>query len=65
MSFEIVEDDMDLPLGMPGHNPVHEIEELDAPAAAVMLGADLAAGNVERGEQGCGAMPFVVVPSDR
>jgi len=40
-----------LPLGMLGHDPVHEVEELDAPAAAVMLGVDFAAGNVERCEQ--------------
>jgi len=46
---------------MLGHDPVHEVEELDAPAAAVMLGVDLAAGNVERCEQGGGAMSLVVM----
>ena len=61
VGVEIVEDDVDLPLGMLGHDPVHEIEELDAPAAAVMLGADLAAGDVEGGEQGGGAVPLVIV----
>ena len=45
---------MDLPLGMLGHDQIHEIEELDAPAAAVMPGADIAAGNVEGCEsEGC------------
>ena len=59
MSVEIVEDDMNLPPRMLGHDPVHEVAELDTPTAAVMLGADLAAGNIERGEQGRGAMPFM------
>src|SRR5262249_23644094 len=49
------------PLGMLGHDLVHEVEELDAPAPAVMLGVDLAAGNVERCEQGGSAMSLVVM----
>jgi hypothetical protein len=60
VGIKIVEDDMDLPPRMPGHDTVHEVEELDAPAVAVVPGADLAVGDVEDGEQSCGAMPRVV-----
>jgi hypothetical protein len=38
---------MNLPLGMRGHDAVHEIQELDAPAAPVLLGSKLAGGDVE------------------
>ncbi len=61
MGVEVVEDNMNLLLGMRGHDAVHEIEELDAPAAAVMLGSNLAGGDVESGEQRRGAVPLVVV----
>lgn len=61
LGVEIVKNDVDLPLGMLGHDLVHEIEKLDAQAAAVMLGADLAAGDVEGCEQGGGAVPLVIV----
>jgi hypothetical protein len=40
---------------------VHEIQELDAPAALVMAGLDQASGNIERGEQGRGPVPIVGV----
>jgi len=47
---------MDVPLWVLGHNPVHEVEELDALAAAVVFGADLAGGNIEGGKQRGGAV---------
>lgn len=56
---EIVEDDMDLAVGMTGRDAVHEVEEL---ATALMLEVgrlDLAGGDVQRGEQGRGAVPLV------
>jgi hypothetical protein len=35
VGVEIVENDADLPLGLLGHDPVHEIEKLDAPTSRV------------------------------
>ena len=52
---------MDLAAGMFGNQTVHEIEELDAPAALIMAGLDQASGNIERGEQGRGPVTFVRV----
>src|SRR5262249_32964273 len=61
VGVEIVENDMDLPLWMLGHDLVHEVEDADAPAAAVVFGVVFAAGTVERRDQGGGAMPLVVM----
>ena len=61
MGREIVEDDMDLLARIGGDDAVHEVEELDAPAALVMAGGDLAGEDVESGEQGRGAVALVVV----
>ena len=58
---EIVEDDMDFAFRIGGDNRVHEVEEFDAPASLVVTGEDFAAGHVERGEQRCGPVTFVVV----
>src|SRR3984957_7933332 len=40
VGVEIVQNPMDLPAGMFGHQAVHEIEELDAPAALIMAALD-------------------------
>ena len=48
---EIVEHDMDLAFRICGDDPVHEIEEFDAPASLVVAAQDLAAADVEGGEQ--------------
>jgi len=61
VGIEIVQNHMDLATGMVGHQAVHEIQELDAPAALVMAGLDQASGNIERGEQGRGPVPIVGV----
>lgn len=61
MGTEIVEDDVDLPCRAGSHDAVHEIEELDAPPALVVACHDLAAGDVEGGEQGRGAVARVMV----
>jgi hypothetical protein len=58
VSIEIVQDHMDLAASMIGNQAVHEIEELDTPAALIMAGLDQAAGNIERGEQGGGPVTF-------
>jgi hypothetical protein len=52
---------MDLAAGMFGNQTVHEIQELDAPAALIMTGLDQARGNIKRGEQGRGPVTFVGV----
>src|SRR5580704_3446626 len=61
VGIEIVQNHMDLAAGMFGNQAVHEIEELDTPAALIMAGLDQASGNVEGGEQGRGLMTFVGV----
>ena len=61
MGGEIVEDHMDLPIGMVGDDPVHEGEELDPPAALGMAADDFA----ERGEEGRGAVPVYNRAIDR
>jgi hypothetical protein len=58
VSIEIVQDHMDLAASMIGNQAVHEIEELDTPAALIMAGLDQASGNIERGEQGGGPVTF-------
>ncbi len=50
---------MDLALRMGGDDPVHEIEEFDPPMSFVMPGDDLAAADVQGGEQGRGPMPLL------
>jgi hypothetical protein len=46
---EIVDDDVDLFAPSGGDDLVHEIEELDVPAAPVVGGRDLAGGDLEGG----------------
>src|SRR6476620_11158629 len=59
--IEIVEDDVKRAIREGGNEAVHEAEELDA-AAALGMGCDDPAGSdLERGEQGRGAVPPVVV----
>jgi hypothetical protein len=58
VSIEIVQDHMDLAASMIGNQAVHQIEELDTPAALIMAGLDQASGNIERGEQGGGPVTF-------
>ena len=59
VGIEIVQNHMDLAAGMLGNQAVHEIHELDAPAALIMAGLDQARGNIEGGEQGRGAVTCV------
>ena len=47
VGIEIVQNHMDLAAGMFGHQAVHEIQELDTPAALIMTGLDQARGNIE------------------
>lgn len=61
VGVEVVEHDVDVLAWIGGNDPVHEIEEVGAPAAGLVNGADLAGGDLESGEQGCRSMTFVVV----
>ena len=61
VSFEVVEHDVDVLVWIGGDDPVHEVEEVGAPAAGLVNGSDLAGGDLESGEQGCRSMTFVVV----
>jgi hypothetical protein len=46
---EIVDDDVDLFAQSGGDDLVHEVEELDAPAAPAVAGRELAGGDLEGG----------------
>lgn len=61
VGVEVVQDDVDLPEGIGGHDAVHEIKELHPAAAPVVAGRDQSGGHFQGGEQGGGPVPFVVV----
>ncbi len=61
MGVQVVQDDVDLPARMIDDDAVHEMPELDAPAAPVMAGVDQAGDHIQGREQGRGAMAFVLV----
>ena len=48
---KIIQNHMDVLLGMSGQDSVHELEEFPATAAPVVTGLNLAAGNVESGKE--------------
>ena len=58
---QVVEDDVDLLVGIVGDHLVHEVEELGAPPALAVLGLDLTGGDLERREQGGRAAAPVLV----
>src|SRR5262245_2095075 len=58
---EVVEDDVKLAIREDGNNAVHEAEELDTTAPLGMRRNDSSSSHFERGEQGRGAVPLVVV----
>src|SRR6185369_5872696 len=59
--IEIVEDDVKRTIREGGNQAVHKAEELDAAAALGMRCDDPAGSDVERGKQGRGTVPPVVV----
>ncbi len=61
VDVEIVQDDMDVLVGVFGEQLFHEVQEVHAPAALVVAGLDLAGGHVEGGEQRGGAIALVLV----
>src|SRR5437764_13055291 len=61
MRVEMVDDDVTLAIRECGNDAVHEAEELDTAAPLGMRRDDPSGGDFERGEQGRGAVPLVVV----
>ena len=64
---QIVEDDMDVAVGVVGDNAVHEVKKFDAPTAAVVARPDHPGGDVKSGKQHRRAVPLVGMaePGDR
>ena len=62
---QIVQNDMQLAVGIGRDDPIHEMEELDPAATAVMPGDDLSRGDRQGGEAGRCAMPFVFMGEPR
>src|SRR6266498_5386961 len=61
MGIEVVEDDMDLPVGIGGHDAVHKIEKFHSAAALIVARFDQPSGYLQGGEQGGRAVSLVVV----
>src|SRR6202008_139971 len=61
MGVEIIEDDVQFAVREGGNHTVQEAEKLDPAAALGMLGNNLPAGDLERGKQGRGAVPPVIM----
>jgi hypothetical protein len=60
VGVEVVQDDVNLTTQMLSDDAVHEVQELDAPAAPVVARFDQTGGHLERGEQGCGAVALCI-----
>ena len=63
--IQIIEDDLEPGLGIGRNNLVHEGQELLAAPALLVRARDLARRHLERGEQGRGAVPLIVVAVSR
>src|SRR5689334_3697776 len=61
VGVEIVEDHMDCGVRVVSDYIVHEVEELDAPAAIFVRGRDLAGGHLKSSKQGRSAVALVIV----
>ena len=61
VGVEIVEDHMDCGVRVVSDYIVHEVEELDAPAAIFVRGSDLAGGHLKSSKQGRSAVALVIV----
>src|SRR5215472_5795396 len=56
---QIVEDDMDVAVGVVGDNAVHEVKKFDAPTTAVVARPDHPGGGIESGKQRRRTVPLV------
>ena len=65
VGFQVIQDDVNLPPGTSLHNAVHEVQELDPPAAAIVARRDHPRGHLESGKQGGGPWRFVVEARER
>src|SRR6476469_3895263 len=63
--IQIIEDDLEPGFGIGRNNLVHEGQELLAAPALLVRARDLARRHLERGEQGRGAVPLIVVAVSR
>src|SRR5271165_6940704 len=61
VGIEIVENDMDLLLGIGAADAIHEIQELHPAAPLVRARLDQSGGHFQGGKQGGGAMAFIVM----
>src|SRR5262249_41268557 len=61
MGVEIIKDDVQFAVREGGNHAVHEAEKLDTAAALGMFGNNLPAGDLERGKQGRGAVPPIIM----
>src|SRR6478735_6041348 len=64
-AYQIIEDDLEPGLGIGRNNLVHEGQELLAAPALLVRARDLARRHLERGDQGRGAVPLIVVAVSR
>ena len=61
MGVEIVQDDMNLAAGVLGYDAVHEVKELGAAAALVMITLHQPRGHLQSRKQRGRAVPLVIV----
>ena len=61
VGVQIVQDDVQLAIGIVGDEAVHKMQKFDPPAAAVVTALDQSGGDLKGGEQRRGAVAFVIV----
>ena len=61
MSAQVVEDHMQFRFGMLGHNPVHEVQKLPAPAPLVVTHCYGPSMDFQGGKEGGGAVALVLM----
>jgi len=61
MGVQVVQNDMQLCVGIEGDDAVHEVQELTATTTRVMAGSHQARGYFQSSKQGCSSMPFILM----
>lgn len=61
VGVEIVQDDVNLPAGIVGHDPIHKVQELPAAPTPIVARSHLAGHNIQRRKQSGRAMAFVAM----
>ena len=62
---EVVQHHMQSRIRVPGHGPIHELQELAAPLATVVANMNGSLADLQRGEQVGGAIPLVFMGMPR